>query len=329
MSKLSDLIEEAIMTIENSKDISSLELARIKYLGKKGHIKKLIDSLNDTPSSKRAIEGEILNKAKNRIISHINDHKKKLESISLNLRLSQDQIDVSLPGRRIGNGGLHPITITMNHIEKFFTSLGFATISGFEIEDQYHNFDALNIPDYHPARTDHDTFWLNEFALLRTQTSGVQIRIMKNQKPPIRIISSGRVYRNDYDQSHTPMFHQVEGLIIDDDISFANLKQTIYDFLYNFFGECTKIRFRPSYFPFTEPSAEFDVMNNNNKWLEVLGCGLIHPKILDNMSINSEIYSGFAFGIGVERLAMLRYDIKDLRSFFENDLRFLKQFRSL
>ncbi|MXP50971.1 phenylalanine--tRNA ligase subunit alpha [Pantoea sp. SoEX] len=329
MSKLSDLIAEAIMTIDNSQDIDSLELVRIKYLGKKGYIKKMINSLNYIPKEERSKEGKMLNKAQQKIISYIHARKKILESVTLNLNLLQKQIDVSLPGRRLENGGLHPITITIDCIENFFTSLGFSTVNGFEIEDSYHNFDALNIPEHHPARTSHDTFWLNEFTLLRTQTSGVQIRVMKNQQLPIRIISSGRVYRNDYDQSHTPMFHQVEGLIIDIGISFTNLKQTMYDFLYNFFGDDIKVRFRPSYFPFTEPSAEFDIMNNKNKWLEVLGCGLVHPNVLNNMNINSDIYSGFAFGLGVERLAMLRYGIKDIRSFFENDLRFLKQFRSL
>ncbi|PPI88133.1 phenylalanine--tRNA ligase subunit alpha [Candidatus Pantoea edessiphila] len=327
MSKLSYLIAEAMLNIDNSKDINELELIRIKYLGKKGSIKQLINELYDMPEKERAQEGAKLNHAKKQIISYIKAHKSKLEYILLNLRLSQEQIDISLPGRRIKQGGLHPITITMDRIELCFSSLGFTVVNGFEIEDKYYNFDALNIPEHHPSRTNQDTFWLNEFALLRTQTSGVQIRTMKKQKPPIRIISLGRVYRNDYDQSHTPMFHQVEGLMIEKDISFTNLKKTIYDFLYNFFGKKIQIRFRPSYFPFTEPSAEFDIMNKNNQWVEVLGCGLVHPKILINMGINSDIYSGFAFGIGVERLAVLRYGIKDLRSFFENDLRFLRQFK--
>ncbi|PPI86810.1 phenylalanine--tRNA ligase subunit alpha [Candidatus Pantoea edessiphila] len=325
--KLSNLIDEALINIENSQDINSLELIKIKYLGKKGYITQLLNSLSEIPDKKRLIEAKRLNKAKQKIISHINNHKYKLECISLNLRLSHEHIDISLPGRRIDNGGLHPITTTMDRIEIFFNRLGFNIVNGFEIEDKYYNFDALNIPEHHPARTNNDTFWLDEINLLRTQTSGVQIRIMKQEKPPIRIISSGRVYRKDYDQSHTPMFHQVEGLLIDKNISFANLKKIIYDFLYKFFGNNVKIRFRPSYFPFTEPSAEFDIMNKHNKWLEVLGCGLVNPKILIDMNIDPDIYSGFAFGMGVERIAMLRYEIKDLRSFFENDLRFLKQFR--
>ncbi|PPI88800.1 phenylalanine--tRNA ligase subunit alpha [Candidatus Pantoea edessiphila] len=327
MSKLSFLIEEAIIIIDKCEDISLLELLRIRYLGKQGYITKRINLLKNLSEKERINQAAILNKAKQELTDYINNHKNKLESIELNTSLLEEQIDVSLPGRRINNGGLHPITLTIDRIEAYFSKLGFNIIDGFEIEDQYYNFDALNIPEHHPARTNHDTFWLNKSTLLRTQTSVVQIRIMKRQGPPIRIISSGRVYRNDYDQSHTPMFHQVEGLVIDNNINFTNLKNTIYDFLYNFFRKDVKIRFRPSYFPFTEPSAEFDVIDKGNKWLEVLGCGIVHPNILINMNINPKIYSGFAFGIGIERLTMLSYGIKDIRSFFENNLRFLKQFK--
>ena len=225
------------------------------------------------------------------------------------------------------NGGLHPVTRTIERIETFFGELGFSVESGPEIEDDYHNFDALNIPAHHPARADHDTFWFDAKRLLRTQTSGVQIRTMKDKQPPIRIIAPGRVYRNDYDQTHTPMFHQTEGLIVDTDISFTNLKGTLHDFLNHFFEEEVQVRFRPSYFPFTEPSAEVDVMGKNGKWLEVLGCGMVHPNVLRNVGIDPDIYSGFAFGMGMERLTMLRYGVSDLRAFFENDLRFLKQFK--
>lgn len=212
-------------------------------------------------------------------------------------------------------------------VKNFFNKFSFSVFTGLEIEDEYHNFDALNIPIYHPSRTNHDTFWFDKNRLLRTQTSCVQIRVMKENRPPIRIISYGRVYRNDHDQTHTPMFHQIEGLVVDTDISFGNLKEILYSFLQDFFKDNLKIRFRPSYFPFTKISAEVDIMEKkSNCWLEVLGCGMLHPNVLLNVGINPENFSGFAFGMGVERLTMLRYGITDLRSFFENDLRFLKQF---
>jgi phenylalanyl-tRNA synthetase alpha chain len=227
----------------------------------------------------------------------------------------------------VKTGSLHPVTLTIGYIEDFFNKLGFESKSGPEVEDAYHNFDALNIPDHHPARSSHDTFWLDSTRLLRTQTSSVQIRTMRNSKTPIRVIAPGRVYRNDHDSTHTPMFHQVEGLVVDKGTSFSQLRALLVDFLDYFFDEKVQTRFRSSYFPFTEPSAEVDILGDNSIWLEVLGCGMVHPNVLQRVGIDSELYTGFAFGLGVERLAMLRYGFGDLRKLFENDLRFLSQFR--
>ncbi|MBK4764946.1 MAG: phenylalanine--tRNA ligase subunit alpha [Pantoea sp. Brub] len=330
MFEIENLLNKAISAIEQSISIAEIEKVRIKYIGKKGYITQKFNSLSNLPIELRPKAGFILNKAKNKIIKHIQSCKNKLNSISLDADLLDKSIDISLPGRYIENGSLHPITHTINRIKDFFNKLSFEVIYGLEIEDSYHNFDALNIPKYHPSRTSQDTFWFNDNILLRTQTSSVQIREMKHKKPPIRIISPGKVYRNDYDREHTPMFHQVEGLMIDKNINFSNLKSIMYDFLNYFFGKDIKIRFRPSYFPFTEPSAEFDIMNDdNNHWIEVLGCGLVHPSILLQMKIDTNIYSGFAFGLGVERLAMLLYGISDIRLFFENDIRFLQQFKKI
>ncbi|ETS30458.1 phenylalanine--tRNA ligase subunit alpha [Photorhabdus temperata] len=327
MPHLAELVANAKAAIEDAQDVAALDLVRVEYLGKKGHLTLQMSSLRDLPAEERPAAGAVINQAKQEVQEVLNACKEKLETDLLNFRLAAEKIDVSLPGRRMENGGLHPVNRTIERIETFFGELGFSVESGPEIEDDYHNFDALNIPAHHPARADHDTFWFDAKRLLRTQTSGVQVRTMHNQQPPIRVIAPGRVYRNDYDQTHTPMFHQVEGLIIDRDISFTNLKGTLHDFLTNFFEEDLQVRFRPSYFPFTEPSAEVDVMGKNGKWLEVLGCGMVHPNVLNNVGLDPEIYSGFAFGMGVERLTMLRYGVTDLRAFFENDLRFLKQFK--
>ncbi|WP_368875232.1 phenylalanine--tRNA ligase subunit alpha [Proteus penneri] len=330
MPHLAELVAQAKAAIEEAQDVAALDSVRVEYLGKKGHLTLQMSTLRDLPAEDRPAAGAVINQAKQEVQQALNTRKDHLESALLNERLSAEKIDVSLPGRRIENGGLHPVTRTIERIETFFGELGFSVESGPEIEDDYHNFDALNIPAHHPARADHDTFWFDAKRLLRTQTSGVQIRTMQDKQPPIRIIAPGRVYRNDYDQTHTPMFHQIEGLIVDKDISFTNLKGTLHDFLKNFFEEDMEIRFRPSYFPFTEPSAEVDVMGKmgkNGKWLEVLGCGMVHPNVLRNVGIDPEVYSGFAFGMGMERLTMLRYGVTDLRSFFENDLRFLKQFK--
>ncbi|AHF74168.1 phenylalanyl-tRNA synthetase subunit alpha [Candidatus Sodalis pierantonius str. SOPE] len=327
MPHLAELVVQAKAAIEQSQDMDALELVRVEYLGKKGHFTQQMTALRDLASDARPVAGAVINQAKQDVQQALAERKTTLEQSALETRLAAETIDVSLPGRRMENGGLHPVSRTIARIEHFFGELGFSVATGPEIEDDYHNFDTLNIPAHHPARADHDTFWFDATRLLRTQTSGVQIRTMKAQQPPIRIIAPGRVYRNDYDQTHTPMFHQMEGLIIDTDISFTNLKGTLHDFLRNFFEEDLQVRFRPSYFPFTEPSAEVDVMGKNGRWLEVLGCGMVHPNVLRNVDIDPEIYSGFAFGMGMERLTMLRYGVTDLRAFFENDLRFLKQFK--
>lgn len=327
MSRLADLVASARAAINQAPDVGALENVRVEYLGKKGHLALQMMTLRDLSPAERPAAGAVINEAKEQVQQVLNARKDELENAALNARLTAETIDISLPGRRIENGALHPITRTVDRIAQFFGELGFSVVTGPEIEDDYHNFDALNIPGHHPARADHDTFWFDTTRLLRTQTSGVQIRTMENQPPPVRIIAPGRVYRNDYDQTHTPMFHQMEGLIVDKNISFSNLKGTLHDFLHNFFEEDLQIRFRPSYFPFTEPSAEVDVMGKNGKWLEVLGCGMVHPNVLRNVGIDVEVYSGFAFGMGIERLTMLRYGVTDLRAFFENDLRFLRQFK--
>ena len=295
-------------------------------MGKKGRMTELLKGLGKLSNEERPAAGQKINQAKQKIQQLIHAKGQLLQTQELNQKLAGETIDVSLPGRGASRGGLHPVTRTINRIESFFSELGFSVKTGPEVEDGFHNFDALNIPANHPARADHDTFYFNPDVMLRTQTSGVQIRTMEVEQPPLRIISPGRVYRNDYDQTHTPMFHQVEGLMVDKNVSFAELKGILHDFLNNFFEQDLQVRFRPSYFPFTEPSAEVDVMGKNGKWLEVLGCGMVHPNVLKAVNIDPEIYTGFAFGMGVERLTMLRYEVNDLRAFFENDLRFLKQF---
>ncbi len=327
MQHIMEQVTNAKLAIEDAPNSSALDLIRIEYLGKKGYFTLQMQSLSALDPKDRPAAGLVINQAKQALQNALNVRKNRLEKIMLNKRLESESIDVSLPGRRIENGGLHPVTRTIVRIQTFFSELGFSVVSGPEIEDEYHNFDALNIPAQHPARTDQDTFWFDTMRLLRTQTSSVQIRTMKDQNPPMRIVASGRVYRNDYDQTHTPMFHQMEGFIVDERISFSNLKATLRDFLSNFFEENFQVRFRPSYFPFTEPSAEVDVMGMNGKWLEVLGCGMVHPNVLRNVGVDPEIYSAFAFGMGIERLTMLRYGITDLRSFFENDICLLKQFK--
>ena len=323
MQQLEEVVGQAKAEIEGVSDIAALDEIRVKYLGKKGFFTEQMKGLGALSAEERPAAGAVINQAKQQVQDALNARREALEVAVLNQKLAAETIDVSLPGRRIENGGLHPVTRTIERIERLFGEMGFKVARGPEIEDGFHNFDALNIPAHHPARTDHDTFYFNPDLMLRTHTSGVQIRTMEHQQPPIRIIAPGRVYRNDYDMTHTPMFHQVEGLLVDEHASFTELK----GILHNYFEEDLTIRFRPSYFPFTEPSAEVDVMGKNGKWLEVLGCGMVHPNVLRSVGIDPEKYSGFAFGMGVERLTMLRYGVNDLRAFFENDLRFLKQFK--
>ena len=317
--ELDAIINQAQSQIDAAQDAATLDQVRVEFMGKKGKLTDLLKGLGKLSNEERPAAGQKINQA-------ISAKGEFLRTEELNKKLAEEAIDVTLPGRTEKPGNLHPVSRTIARIESFFGELGFSVKTGPEIEDGFHNFDALNIPANHPARADHDTFYFNPDMMLRTQTSGVQIRTMEAEKPPLRIISPGRVYRNDYDQTHTPMFHQVEGLMVDKNVSFTDLKGILHDFLHHFFEESLEIRFRPSYFPFTEPSAEVDVMGKNGQWLEVLGCGMVHPNVLKAVGIDPEEYTGFAFGMGVERLTMLRYGVNDLRAFFENDLRFLKQF---
>lgn len=321
------LLSTAKKNIESISDIETLEKIKSKFLGKKGLLTFQINSLKFLSIKQRPKVGTYVNFVKQKIKKKIIEKRKYIESKKIKKIILHDNLDISLPGRNNKNGAFHPITQTIRKIENFFVNLGFTIVFGKEIEDDIHNFDALNIEKNHPARTSNDTFWFDKTRLLRTQTSSVQIRVMKENKLPIRMITSGRVYRNDHDHTHTPMFHQLEGLFIDSNVNFLKLKSILIKFLYNFFKKDLKIRFRPSYFPFTEPSAEVDILYKKNHWLEVLGCGMVHPNVLNNVEIDSRCYSGFAFGMGIERLTMLRYDINDIRCFFENDVRFLKQFK--
>ena len=329
MQNLKEITEQARAALDelHNKGLDALEAFRVEYFGKKGHFTQLMQGLRDVAAEERPAIGAKINEAKQAVLDILNAKKEEFEQAVLNAQLEKEKVDVSLPGRKVEIGGLHPVTITIDRVTKFFSELGFSVESGPEIESDYYNFDALNIPKHHPARADHDTFWFNPELLLRTQTSGVQIRTMEKKQPPIRIMAPGRVYRNDYDQTHTPMFHQIELLYVDKNANFTELKGLLHDFLRAFFEEDLQVRFRPSYFPFTEPSAEVDVMGKNGKWLEVLGCGMVHPNVLRNVGIDPNEYSGFAVGMGVERFTMLRYNVTDLRAFFENDLRFLKQFK--
>jgi len=324
--ELDAIINLAKEQIDAAQDAATLDQVRVEFMGKKGKLTDLLKGLGQLSAEERPAAGQKINVAKQQIQQAISAKGDALRSEELNRKLAEEAIDVTLPGRTEVPGNVHPVSRTIARIESFFGELGFAVKTGPEIEDGFHNFDALNIPANHPARADHDTFYFNPDMMLRTQTSGVQIRTMEAEKPPLRIISPGRVYRNDYDQTHTPMFHQVEGLMVDKNVSFTDLKGILHDFLNHFFEASLEVRFRPSYFPFTEPSAEVDVMGKNGQWLEVLGCGMVHPNVLKAVNIDPEEYTGFAFGMGVERLTMLRYGVNDLRAFFENDLRFLKQF---
>ena len=337
MSDLDVVVDAALKATAAAADLAALDQVRVQYLGKKGEISAQMKSLGNLPSEERPKFGAVINEARDRVQAAVETRKSVLEEAALNARLSAESVDVTLPGRNAVTGGLHPVTRTIERMTAFFAGAGFAVVEGPEVEDDWHNFEALNIPATHPARAMHDTFYFDASTLLRTHTSPVQIRTMKAGKPPFRVICPGRVYRCDSDVTHTPMFHQVEGLLIDENASFADLRGLLADFLRAFFEADLQVRFRPSYFPFTEPSAEVDIqcmicggsgcrVCKNTGWLEVLGCGMVHPKVLEACDIDAEKYRGFAFGMGVERLAMLRYGVNDLRLFFENDLRFLAQF---
>jgi len=341
--ELSQIVSEAEQAISAAEDANALDQVRVHYLGKKGVLTARMKELGKLSAEDRPKAGQAINDAKGTVQAAINKRKQALDTQRLAEQLAEERIDVTLPGRGKHSGGLHPVTRTLQRIEKLFAQLGFAIAEGREIEDDHHNFEALNIPSHHPARAMHDTFYVDQHdanatpLLLRTHTSPVQIRVMENKEPPLRIIAPGRVYRCDSDLTHTPMFHQVEGLMVDENVSFADLKGILVDFLQKFFERDLALRYRPSYFPFTEPSAEVDIecvmcggegcrVCSHTGWLEVLGCGMVHPNVFKAVDIDSEKYTGFAFGLGVERLAMLRYGVNDLRLFFENDLRFLRQF---
>lgn len=326
MQALDELVQRAKSEIDTAATLSALDAVRVAWLGRKGTLTQRLKQLSSLPPEQRPAAGQQINRAKAAIQADLDNRRQRLEQDALAQTLSQDRVDVTLPGRGVSLGGRHPVAHTMARIERIFRDAGFGVRTGPEIEDDYHNFTALNIPENHPARALHDTFYFPDGKLLRTHTSPVQIRSMVEEGAPIRIIAPGRVYRCDSDQTHTPMFHQVEGLVVDRGISFANLKAVLHQFVESFFERDARLRFRASYFPFTEPSAEVDVLWGDDRWLEILGCGMVHPNVLRNAGIDPEEFTGYAFGMGVERLAMLRYDVRDLRTFFENDLRFLRQF---
>ncbi len=329
---LEGLHAEALDLISKASDRRSLDDIRVRFLGKKGELTGLLKQLGKLPHEERREAGQAVNRSKQALDQAISQREDVLRIEELEARLADERIDISLPGRTTVVGGPHPVSRTLDRILSIFKQLGFTVETGPEVEDDYHNFEALNFPEHHPARAMHDTFYLPNGDLLRTHTSPVQIRTMKRQAPPVRIVAPGRVFRSDSDQTHTPQFHQVEGLLVDENVSFADLKGLLSEFVNAFFEDELEVRLRPSYFPFTEPSAEVDVRWRNDdgspgRWLEVLGCGMVHPNVLAHCGIDSDRYTGYAFGLGVERFAMLRYRVNDLRLFFENDLSFLRQFR--
>lgn len=330
MSDIQSLTQQALADIEAADSPEAIEALRVALLGKSGSITGQLKQLGALPADQRKAAGEAINAARDAVTSTLALRRDRLESAALDARLASESIDVTLPGTDVARGGLHPVSRTLERIAEIFGRLGYQLADGPEIEDDWHNFEALNFPPHHPARAMHDTFYFGDGRLLRTHTSGVQVRFMQEHQPPLRMIAAGKVYRSDSDQTHTPMFHQVEGLLVDDRASFADLKGTLVEFVRAFFEDELEMRFRPSYFPFTEPSAEVDIAwtqpDGSTRWLEVLGCGMVHPNVLRNVGIDPERYTGFAFGLGVERFAMLRYGVDDLRSFFENDARFLRQF---
>ena len=339
MESLEILKTAAIEAVQAASSPAELEQLRVDYLGKKGQLTGILKNLGTLSPEDRPKAGALINEVKQELTGLLNARKDDLEQQALAEKLAAERVDVTLPGRRVDAGGLHPITRTIQRVEDFFAGMGFDVVEGPEIEDDYHNFEALNIPEHHPARAMHDTFYIDDTHVLRTHTSGVQVRTMENREPPLRIVCPGRVYRCDSDLTHSPMFHQVEGLLIDERSSFGDLKGLLEQFLHAFFERSDlDVRFRPSYFPFTEPSAEVDIqcvkcggagcrVCSHTGWLEVLGCGMVNPRVFEMTGIDTERFTGFAFGLGVERLAMLRYGIGDLRLNFDNDLRFLRQFQ--
>ncbi|MBU1691578.1 MAG: phenylalanine--tRNA ligase subunit alpha [Gammaproteobacteria bacterium] len=338
MLNLDDILKEAQAAFAGIDNPAELEQAKARYLGKSGVLTEQLKQLGKMPPEERREAGARINQAKDLLEQALKDRREAIQERLLQAQLTQEALDVTLPGRGLGVGGLHPVTRTLQRIEGLFRSIGFSVAEGPEIESDFYNFTALNIPENHPARAMHDTFYVDEQHVLRTHTSPVQVHYMQNHQPPLKIIAPGRVYRCDSDVTHTPMFHQVEGLWVDEQVSFAELKGVLADFMQRFFErDDLKVRFRPSFFPFTEPSAEMDIgcvmcggagcrVCSHTGWLEVLGCGMVHPNVLGHVNVDSEKYLGFAFGLGVERLAMLRYGVNDLRLFFESDLRFLRQF---
>lgn len=330
MDTTDKLLEQARAEIDAAGDLDALEASRLHWLGRKGVITAQLKQLGQMEPEQRRAAGQQINKAKTQIVAWLESRREILQAAVLEQQLEQDRVDITLPGRQRFIGGLHPVTRTMNRMVEIFEHLGFQVATGPEIEDDEHNFEALNFPPHHPARAMHDTFYFPDGHLLRTHTSPVQIRAMRAQELPVRVIAPGRVYRSDSDQTHTPMFNQLEGLLVAENVTFADLKGILQQFVNTFFEQELTMRLRPSYFPFTEPSAEVDIAwhkaDGSQSWLEVLGCGMVHPNVLENCGIDSERYTGYAFGMGVERFAMLRYGVTDLRQFFENELSFLEQF---
>ncbi len=326
MSSIAELLSQAESAVRAAEDLTALDAVRVQFLGKKGLFTAQLRELGKLPPAEIPAAGKAVNDAKTALTAAIEARRAHLEARSLAAQLEAETLDVTLPGRGIAPGHLHPVTRSLRRMVQILRHAGFDVHTGPDVEDDFHNFTALNIPENHPARAMHDTFYLRSGLLLRTHTSPVQIRSMKAHGAPVRLIAPGRVYRRDSDLTHTPMFTQVEGLVVDRNVSFAHLKALLYDFVSKFFERDVELRFRPSYFPFTEPSAEVDVRSESGRWLEILGCGMVHPNVLRNVDIDPQEWTGYAFGMGVERLTMLRYGVADLRAFFENDLRFLEQF---
>jgi phenylalanyl-tRNA synthetase alpha chain len=327
-----NLLEDALEQVAKADSERTLDEVRIRFLGKKGALTAQLKELGRLPPEERREAGQQINRAKQELERAISERGEILAREHLNARMAEESLDVTLPGRTVEAGGAHPVNRALDRLLDIFQRLGFEVATGPEVEDDYYNFEALNFPPHHPARAMHDTFYLPDGRLLRTHTSPVQIRVMKERGAPVRVVAPGRVFRSDSDQTHTPQFHQVEGLLVDRDVTFADLKGMLSDFVNAFFEDDLEMRLRPSYFPFTEPSAEVDVRwrhpdGTAGDWLEVLGCGMVHPNVLSNCGVDPEEYTGYAFGLGVERFAMLRYRVDDLRLFFDNDLRFLRQFR--